>query len=326
MLVGLLQGPALGPKTQEARPSESLAEAARDLDAVDEHHALSMRSALTELSTLRLSECLILFTMQRKLLSKSFFASTLLSTRTIVKQEATSLGISGISPSPKLAQACDSLFDVLDWLPLRLVRRDSIMDNGQTTQYQNWIDRLRADDDSALDEMLAHFESRLMHLSHLMLQRFPQVRRWEQTGDVFQEAILRLQKALRCVIPETQQDFLNLAALQMRRELLTLSQAYKKHARPSEALVGSGDSLELGQEPSSATDGPCELASWTEFHEKAEVMDAPLRQVFDLVWYNGLSQSEAAQVLKVSERTVRARWQGARQAMHAALGGQLPGR
>jgi RNA polymerase sigma factor (sigma-70 family) len=53
-------------------------------------------------------------------------------------------------------------------------------------------------------------------------------------------------------------------------------------------------------------------------------MREELREVFDLIWYDGLTQREAADVLDVSERTVRSRWLEARMALREALGGQLP--
>ncbi len=199
------------------------------------------------------------------------------------------------------------------------------MGSGETTQYRGWIDRLRAGDDSALNEILAHFEDRLIRLSHLMLSRFPGVRRWEQTGDVFQEAMLRLQQALMKVSPAHPRDFLNLAALQIRRELLSLARTHQARARPSQAMAPGGDGPDWPDEPSSNTDGPCELAIWTEFHERAAAMDDDLREVFDLIWYDGLTRQEAAATLGVSERTVRSRWQDARLALRRALGGELPG-
>ncbi|MBL8798147.1 MAG: helix-turn-helix domain-containing protein, partial [Planctomycetia bacterium] len=46
---------------------------------------------------------------------------------------------------------------------------------------------------------------------------------------------------------------------------------------------------------------------------------------FDLLFYQGLSQAEAAALLNVSERTVKRRWQSARLQLHDALGGEFPG-
>jgi RNA polymerase sigma-70 factor (ECF subfamily) len=198
------------------------------------------------------------------------------------------------------------------------------MTRSETTLYRDWIDRLQAGDDSAFNEILTHFEGRLIHLSRLMLAGFPGVRRWEQTGDVFQEAMLRLQQAMRKVTPAHPRDFLKLAALQIRRELLSLARSYRAPARPSQAMAPGTDGSDQPDEPSSDTDGPCELAIWTEFHERASSMREELREVFDLIWYHGLTQQEAADVLGVSERTVRSRWLEARLALREALGGQLP--
>jgi RNA polymerase sigma factor (sigma-70 family) len=48
------------------------------------------------------------------------------------------------------------------------------------------------------------------------------------------------------------------------------------------------------------------------------------REVFDLLWYQELSQAEAAALLRVSEQTIKRRWQSARRDLHQALGGALP--
>jgi RNA polymerase sigma factor (sigma-70 family) len=72
------------------------------------------------------------------------------------------------------------------------------------------------------------------------------------------------------------------------------------------------------------THEPSELAAWSEFHERAGQLPDEEREVFDLLWYQGLMQEEAAQLLGVSERTVKRRWQSARLQLFEALGGNLP--
>ena len=49
------------------------------------------------------------------------------------------------------------------------------------------------------------------------------------------------------------------------------------------------------------------------------------REVFDLLWYHGLTQDEAAALIGVSVRTVKSRWRSARLRIAEALGGELPG-
>jgi DNA-directed RNA polymerase specialized sigma24 family protein len=111
-----------------------------------------------------------------------------------------------------------------------------------STQIQRYIDRLRAGDASARDELLARASARLTRLTRKMLGDFPGVHRWEETDDVLQE-----------------------------------------------------------------------------------VLPAVEREVFDLLFYQGLVQAEAAAVLGVAEITIKRRWRAARMRLVQALGGRLPG-
>ena len=42
------------------------------------------------------------------------------------------------------------------------------------------------------------------------------------------------------------------------------------------------------------TNDPVNLAEWAEFHEQIERLPERAREVFDLVWYDGLSHADAA--------------------------------
>ena len=44
------------------------------------------------------------------------------------------------------------------------------------------------------------------------------------------------------------------------------------------------------------------------------------REVFDLLWYEGLTQVEAANVLGVTERTIKNRWRNAKLETSAVVG------
>jgi RNA polymerase sigma-70 factor (ECF subfamily) len=50
-----------------------------------------------------------------------------------------------------------------------------------------------------------------------------------------------------------------------------------------------------------------------------EALPEPERAAFDLLWYQGLTQEEAAQVLGVSISTVKRRWLDARLSLQQAL-------
>ncbi len=70
----------------------------------------------------------------------------------------------------------------------------------------------------------------------------------------------------------------------------------------------------------SAFGEPTTLAEWTEFHEKVQRLPPAEREVFDLLWYEGLTQAEAAQVLGVTDRTVKNRWRSAKLELQRLLG------
>jgi RNA polymerase sigma-70 factor (ECF subfamily) len=170
-----------------------------------------------------------------------------------------------------------------------------------TAKLQHWLDLMRAGDDRARTELCSHACERLRKLARRMLRGYPLVRRWEQTDDVLQNAMLRLYRALAEVTPDSLRHFYSLAALQIRRELLDLA---KHHARRDADEPPAAEPAD-GNEPSS-------LVEWSEFHRLVETLPAEEREVFDLLWYEELSQAEAAHVLGVSVRTVIRRWQAAR--------------
>jgi RNA polymerase sigma-70 factor (ECF subfamily) len=200
------------------------------------------------------------------------------------------------------------------------------MSGDQTTRLNLWITRLRDGDDSALDAILSFFQNRLARLTHEMLKGYPIVRRMEQTSDVLQNSMLRLSRALRDFagrLTTTEgaesfhtRDFFRLAALQIRRELLDLA----KHYRSRPGLVHATGS----DPPAGSTWDTDRLEKWTEFHEQAAALPEKAREVFDLLWYQGMKQAEAAELLGVDVRTVKARWLDARLRLNAVLQGRVP--
>jgi RNA polymerase sigma-70 factor (ECF subfamily) len=126
-------------------------------------------------------------------------------------------------------------------------------------------------------------------------------------------------------------DFYRLAATQIRRELIDLARHYygpqgagAHHASHAPAGADTGDVKPL-YEAADVSHDPDRLSAWTEFHQQAEALPEAEREVFDLLFYQGLAQEEAATLLGVDVRTVKRRWQKARLTLHAALGGGLPG-
>src|SRR5262249_56395993 len=83
---------------------------------------------------------------------------------------------------------------------------------------------------------------------------------------------------------------------------------------------GLADTGPRGEPANSTLDGE-KLRRWTEFHEAVARLPDGLRAVFDLLWYQELSQAEAAALLGLAVRTVKPRWMKARLQVQPALRG-----
>jgi RNA polymerase sigma factor (sigma-70 family) len=168
-----------------------------------------------------------------------------------------------------------------------------------TVEIQRWLDRLRAGDPAARARLLDTAGDRLHRLARKMLRDYPRVRRWEGTGDVCQNATLRLWRALEDVRPATPRDFFRLAALQIRRELINLAEHYfgphgggANHASVAPAADPNNRSPQVLEPPDRSND-PGRLLFWAEFHRQVEALPEREREVFDLLWYQELTQAEA---------------------------------
>jgi RNA polymerase sigma-70 factor (ECF subfamily) len=197
-----------------------------------------------------------------------------------------------------------------------------------TYRLQGCLDRWHAGDPSARRELLDVACDRLARLTRKMFDATDRLRAWAESTDVFQNAMLRLCRALDAVVPGTLVEFFRLAALQVRRELVDLA---RRHYGPNGCAVHQvnetpcegGTTLEF--DLPDMRDEPSRLAVWGEFHELIGALPDEQREVFDLVWYQGLTHGEAAALLNVSTKTVQRRWHAACLALHKALQGNLPG-
>ncbi len=198
---------------------------------------------------------------------------------------------------------------------------------------QRLLDRLAAGDPTARDELIAATSKRLIPLARKLMGDFPRLRRWEQTDDVLQNALLRLHRSLEETAPSDPRRYFGLAATMIRRELLDMTRHYygpqgaaAHHAsRPRSRSRPASSSRASRTAPAPASMNPQHQAEWTEFHQLVERLPAAEREVFDLLWYHGLSQKAAAEVLEVSVRTVKRLWQSARLHLHALVHGEPPG-
>jgi RNA polymerase sigma-70 factor (ECF subfamily) len=207
-------------------------------------------------------------------------------------------------------------------------------DHSQSDTIQVLLERLANGDESARDELIAAAGERLMNLTRSMKRTYDRVNRWEQTDDVFQRSIMRLHRALTEVDIADVRHFYRLAATQIRRELIDLTRHYggpqgmgANHAtqmadnpdRSEAAVHGAYDAMD--------EDGgaPQELSAWTELHRAIEQLPEEQKEVVELLFYNGLSQTQASELLGVSTRTVKRYWRNAKLSLFEELGGEFPG-
>ncbi|MBL8797821.1 MAG: sigma-70 family RNA polymerase sigma factor, partial [Planctomycetia bacterium] len=121
--------------------------------------------------------------------------------------------------------------------------------------------------------------------------------------------------------------FFGLATQQIRRELIDLARHYygPQGAGANHASRGPDDGPpHPAADPPDPAAEPSSLAEWREFHEKIDTLPEEQREVVGLLFYQGLTQAEAASLLGVAVRTVQRRWNAALVQLHEAMQGHWP--
>ena len=142
---------------------------------------------------------------------------------------------------------------------------------------------------AARDALVTVAVDHMRSVAHRMARGFPQVRRWDETDDVVQ--------------------------------------GVESFARYHETNLGHVDGQDVFR--SDAAEDPVNpdvegVSSWTRFHEAADTLNDEDRELFNLVWYLGLSQEQAAKALGYSVRTIARRWDVVKQCLVRQLKGQAP--
>lgn len=177
-----------------------------------------------------------------------------------------------------------------------------------------------ADPAAVRNARLEFAQERLRQLTRKMLAGYPKLKRWEETDDVYQKAMLRLNRALSEVDVESLSHFLNLAALQVRRELVDLARYYygqygpgANHHTDGKPADDPGGAIQLAEH------GPEDLEDWEQFHAAIDELPPEESEVFHLVYYQGLKQHVAAELLAQPLRTFKRRLQQAKIRLHSLL-------
>lgn len=194
-----------------------------------------------------------------------------------------------------------------------------------TTHLDVLLDRYLSDE-ASFDELVDYAARRLRALARTMLARYPHVRRWEETDDVMQTALIRLHRSLKEVRPDSKRAFFGLAATQIRRTLIDLARHYygtyglgKNYNSVADHKSAAGNAID---QVANHRAQPDDLEKWTAFHEAIGQLPEEEREVMSLVWYSGMLQKQVASTLDVSERTVIRRMNRARLTLNKLLQNQ----
>jgi RNA polymerase sigma-70 factor (ECF subfamily) len=173
---------------------------------------------------------------------------------------------------------------------------------------------LKAGNTEASPAIITATCEQVQRMAQQMLWKYPGVGRWADADDVVQNVLIRLHRSLVIVQPDSVGKLHGLITLEMRRELLDLARRYF-----GPEGIGTNYGGTIIDDPVSEEMEPHTLLEWTEFHEQVKRLPSAEREVFSWMWYNGLTQSEAAAVLGVSLATVKRRWQSARLLLRKAM-------
>jgi RNA polymerase sigma factor (sigma-70 family) len=174
------------------------------------------------------------------------------------------------------------------------------------------IDRLKAGDRTASDELFTQMYRRLVQLSGFMLGTFADIRRQHDAESLVHCAWIDLQTTLRSVQPDDVAGYLRLAAGKARLALLDLAKKERRRIdkvplRPDPA--GHDDSTVDFEPAAGSSCDPGRLELWSRFHDAVSELPDELRNVFELYSYTDVkpNQAQIAKILGLPARQVSRR-------------------
>jgi RNA polymerase sigma factor (sigma-70 family) len=201
-----------------------------------------------------------------------------------------------------------------------------------TAVLQRHLERATTGDADARQRLLELTHKRLMdHARHFLHGSYVRLEPFAQTDDVVQQLYVKiLRNQDRFWVKANGEPVRSLAEFfghtsAWMRDVLCdlLRKEYGRNDNRPAVLPLNVDSSDTGllHEPSSDTFEGEKLRRWTDFHEAAARLPDDLRAVFDLLWYQEMSQAEAAALLGIAVPTVKLRWMKARLQVQQALDG-----
>jgi RNA polymerase sigma factor (sigma-70 family) len=177
--------------------------------------------------------------------------------------------------------------------------------------------RLQTGEKGAFDELVLIAYEWLGRRVAAILRAYPNVHL--PADEVLHDRVLgRLRSALSSVVPGTCEELTRLADRHIRWALRDIVR--EKRVRPP-AIDLDSTVEQSSDEPGNALDDLLDNSEREKFHNAAAALPEPLRRVFCLRYYGGLSEAEVAEDLGVTDRTVRNHWRQAIDSISVALTG-----
>jgi RNA polymerase sigma factor (sigma-70 family) len=186
-----------------------------------------------------------------------------------------------------------------------------------STNVRDLLGKVTQQEAGATDLLFQHCMERMRILAHRLFQSRKDLHLFEESDDLLQKTLVRLHRAIHILKPSTTRAFMTIALQNMRWALKDLSRDMHNH------LDKLGHSSAIAKAPS-VDEEPSTLLEWAHFHDAIEKLPQEERETFDLIYYGGLGQEEAAEILRVSTRTIKRRWRLARILLARALDNEWP--
>lgn len=186
-----------------------------------------------------------------------------------------------------------------------------------STSVRELLGKVSQEDPSSTDLLFKHCMERMRILSHRLFQSRKDLHLFEESDDLLQKTLVRLHRAIHVLKPSTTRAFMTIALQNMRWALKDLARDMHNW------LDKLGNANALVKAPS-LEEEPSTLLEWSFFHDAIQSLPQEERETFDLIFYGGMQQEEAAEFLGVSTRTIKRRWRLARILLAKALDNEWP--
>src|ERR1043166_684436 len=164
-----------------------------------------------------------------------------------------------------------------------------------TSEIGDLLSRLDLGDPNARNLLIERCRERFRRRAMQMLGGFRKLRAEMDTSDVEQELHARLCKSLAVVKLNDVQHLFRLANLTLRRYLIECARKWK-----ADAAAADDPAEKVDPAP-----GPAKAAILAELHEWIGTLPDEKQEVFDLIFYQELSEEEAGRIVGKSRKVVR---------------------